>query len=598
MALVINNRVRETTATTGTGAQTLAGAVDGFQTFAAGIGNSNTTYYAISLNTENEWEVGLGTLNGDSSTLTRTTVLESSNSDSAVDFSAGSKEIFCTLPSEKAVYLDASDNQVGGFSSVADDTTPQLGGDLDVNGNAIVSASNGDIAIDANGTGMVTMTANSVTGDVIPGKLAGTNFSNSLLIGHATTGTLDAAEQNTGVGINAMDAITTADSTTAIGYNALSKVTTGTYNTGVGSGVLYDLVSSHQNTSVGFNSGTDVTGGYNTLMGYKTGDAIVAGAYNTCVGRQAGDNITTGDGNVCIGTNADPASATDDNQLVIGTYDGTTTTKWLTGDSSGILSFGGNAASQAILKFYEDSDNGSNYIAVQSPAANAGGADTTLTLPELTGDLIPGKFGGTDFTDSIIIGHSTTGTLDDARQNYAIGTEALESITSGDGNVVMGKRAGEEVTSGSYNILIGDGAGDDITTALGNTVIGAYAFGGSNTTTTGNYNTVVGYNALAVASGGENNVAIGKYAGGIISTGDFNINVGQGAGNNITSGSGNVVIGNADVSSATGDDQLSISDGEDGAVVWMTGESTGNVEINEVWNPSLSTTGKAFVMGF
>jgi hypothetical protein len=108
MALAINNRVRETTATTGTGAVTLAGAVDGFQTFAAGIGNSNTTYYAISLNTANEWEVGLGTLNGDSSTLTRTTVLESSNGDAAVDFAAGSKEVFCTLPSEKALYLDAS----------------------------------------------------------------------------------------------------------------------------------------------------------------------------------------------------------------------------------------------------------------------------------------------------------------------------------------------------------------------------------------------------------------------------------------------------------------------------------------------------------
>jgi len=113
MALVINNRVRETTTTTGTGAVTLAGAVDGFQTFAAGIGNSNTTYYAISLNTANEWEVGLGTLNSDSSTLTRTTVLESSNGDAAVDFAAGSKEIFCTLPSEKAVYLDADGDAVG-----------------------------------------------------------------------------------------------------------------------------------------------------------------------------------------------------------------------------------------------------------------------------------------------------------------------------------------------------------------------------------------------------------------------------------------------------------------------------------------------------
>ena len=113
MALVINNRVRETTSTTGTGAVTLGGAVGGFQSFAAGIGNDNTTYYAISINSESEWEVGLGTLNADSSTLTRTTVLESSNGDAAVDFSAGSKEVFCTLPAEKAVYLDASDDPVG-----------------------------------------------------------------------------------------------------------------------------------------------------------------------------------------------------------------------------------------------------------------------------------------------------------------------------------------------------------------------------------------------------------------------------------------------------------------------------------------------------
>ena len=113
MALVINNRVRELTSTTGTGAVTLGGAVGGFQTFAAGIGNDNTTYYAISINSENEWEVGLGTLNADSSTLTRTSVVESSNGDAAVDFSAGSKEIFCTLPAEKAVYLDADGDPVG-----------------------------------------------------------------------------------------------------------------------------------------------------------------------------------------------------------------------------------------------------------------------------------------------------------------------------------------------------------------------------------------------------------------------------------------------------------------------------------------------------
>lgn len=92
MALVINDRVRETTSTTGTGTVTLGGRSRWFQTFAAGIGNSNTTYYAISLNSANEWEVGLGTLSADSSTLARTTVLQSSNSDNAVDFSAGAKK--------------------------------------------------------------------------------------------------------------------------------------------------------------------------------------------------------------------------------------------------------------------------------------------------------------------------------------------------------------------------------------------------------------------------------------------------------------------------------------------------------------------------
>ena len=123
MALVINNRVRETTSTTGTGAVPLGGAVGGFQTFAAGIGNDNTTYYTISINSENEWEVGRGTLNADSSTLTRTEVLESSNSDSAVDFSAGSKEVFCTLPAEKAVYLDASGASVTALGGQITDET-------------------------------------------------------------------------------------------------------------------------------------------------------------------------------------------------------------------------------------------------------------------------------------------------------------------------------------------------------------------------------------------------------------------------------------------------------------------------------------------
>ena len=110
MALVINDRVKETTTTTGTGTISLGGAVTGFETFAAGIGNSNTVYYCIAHQTAAEFEVGLGTLDGDSSDLTRTTVISSSNSDSAVDFSAGTKDVFCTIPASKLIFEDANND--------------------------------------------------------------------------------------------------------------------------------------------------------------------------------------------------------------------------------------------------------------------------------------------------------------------------------------------------------------------------------------------------------------------------------------------------------------------------------------------------------
>ena len=115
MALVVNDRVKETSTTTGTGTLTLAGAVTGFETFSSAIGNTNTTYYAIVNTTNAEFEVGLGTVAA--GTLARTTIISSSNSDSAVDFAAGTKNVFCTLPASKSVILDASGNIVANNGS-------------------------------------------------------------------------------------------------------------------------------------------------------------------------------------------------------------------------------------------------------------------------------------------------------------------------------------------------------------------------------------------------------------------------------------------------------------------------------------------------
>jgi hypothetical protein len=100
MALVIEDRVKETTTTTGTGTITLAGAATGFQSFAA-IGDGNTTYYAISGGSQ--WEVGLGTYTASGTTLSRDTVFASSNAGALVSFSAGTKDVICTNPATKAV---------------------------------------------------------------------------------------------------------------------------------------------------------------------------------------------------------------------------------------------------------------------------------------------------------------------------------------------------------------------------------------------------------------------------------------------------------------------------------------------------------------
>lgn len=106
MALVVADRVRETTTTAGTGTITLAGAVTGFQTFAT-IGNGNTTYYTIAGQGTTEWEVGIGTYTSSGTTLSRDTVLSNSLGTTAkINFSAGTKDVFVTYPASKSTYED------------------------------------------------------------------------------------------------------------------------------------------------------------------------------------------------------------------------------------------------------------------------------------------------------------------------------------------------------------------------------------------------------------------------------------------------------------------------------------------------------------
>ena len=196
-------------------------------------------------------------------------------------------------------------------------------------------------------------------------------------------------------------------------------------------------------------------------------------------------------------------------------------------------------------------------------------ADRTLTLPNESGDVIIGKKGGTNFTDSLLVGSSTTGTLNGSINNVGVGFNVFTKITTGDSNTAVGRYTGGEITSGSGNTLIGQQAGRGVSTQT--------------------YNTALGDNALRNNPTGSGNTALGNdalYA----TTGDNNIGIGRNSGDNITSGNGNVIIGEVDAGSATGDRQLVIA-GYDGTTTttWISGDSSGVVTATLAANTITST---------
>lgn len=128
MALVVKDRVKSSTTTTGTGTITLGAAAIGFQAFSV-IGDGNTTYYTITDTINGTWEVGIGTYTASGTTLSRSTVLDSSNSGSLVNFAAGSKDVFVAYPAERAV--------IGGMGYVENSATISQSSTINAGNNAI-----------------------------------------------------------------------------------------------------------------------------------------------------------------------------------------------------------------------------------------------------------------------------------------------------------------------------------------------------------------------------------------------------------------------------------------------------------------------------
>ena len=219
---------------------------------------------------------------------------------------------------------------------------------------------------------------------------------------------------------------------------------------------------------------------------------------------------------------------------------------------SGSITLGGHAVNDIDVagEFVDSDEHLMTSAAINDRIAAAGGGASALN--DLS-DVIASGSGNLWISPGDTPSH---GTLSSAIQNISIGKLAGDAITEGDRNISIGTAAGSGITTGEGNITIGDFAQYTQTTGSANVVVGRQALFGNGVKSN---NTGFGHNALYAATTGSNNLALGFEAG-----------------NNITSGSHNVVIGNADVASATGDSQLSISSG-DGGVTWITGNSSGGI---------------------
>lgn len=456
------------------------------------------------------------------------------------------------------------------------------------------------------------------------------------------------AEYNTFVGAQAGMTVKVGSNNVGVGFNVMRNATNGgSHNTGVGNQALQSVNSGNYNIAVGSSAGILVgSGSNNVLIGYNAGNNLTSGSSNVLIGYQVGsgtvDTINT-ESNLLMIDNSNTATP-----LIYGnfstdalTFNGSTTT-------TGNVTVGGGASASEV-RFLEPSGSGSDYTAFK---AQTQAANVTYTLPAADGTngyvlttngsgslswaaasggatnidgLSDAKSGGTDFSNSLILGHQTTGTLNAASNNTSVGYGTIQAITSGDDNTAIGfnalyavqdgwgltavgSGALQNASSASRTVAVGYQAGYNVVNA-GYSVFVGYESGKSYVSTgasvgvgyralynaTGAHNIAIGLETL-VNTTGTNNIAIGSYTSGAVTGGSNNVAVGYGAAQKITSGSSNVILGNsAGPTNAVGNvsNKLYIHNSESDSPLIYGDFSGGTL----TFNGSITTTGTAALNG-
>jgi len=402
MALVLNDRVKETTTTTGTGTVNLGGAQTNFETFVAGIGNSNTTYYAIVHRSSAEFEIGLGTITDASpDTLARTTVISSSNSDSAVNFSAGTKDVFCTMPASKAVHEDGS----------SDVTLPNdliLGSDSSV---LKFGADSDTTLTHTDGTGLTL------------------NSTNKLLF------------RDSALGINS-----SADGQLDLFADTEIQIVATTID-----------INGNVDVSGDITVGDDLTveGG---VIDLKTNSGSRAQLKLYCESGNAHAQKLQAQPHSAGATNTLTLPDGSDQELV-----GTTATQTLTNKTITAPVLSGSASAAGSILFKEDTDNGTNAVTLIGPASTA---DVTVTLPAAADTLVGKATTDTLTNKSIDSDNNTITNIvnADIKSSAAIADSKLATISTA-GKVALtaleidgGSDIGADLTTSDL-IIVDDGAG-------------------------------------------------------------------------------------------------------------------------------------------